>query len=117
MTQQARQNYLYYAPQCPNCTRFISALDSTPARQSVTKVDVYSLPLQHRNQITAVPTLVLSNGAALVGAQVFSWLKEFEQDLEPASYCGGRGLPFSSIDDNQGLMTFSTSYSDFMQAP
>lgn len=106
-------HYLYYAPQCTNCTRFINALDNTAAKSSVTKVDVYSLPLQHRNQITAVPTLVLSNGAVLVGAQVFSWLKEFEQLVEPASYCGGRGLPYSSVDDDLGLMHFSTPYSDF----
>ena len=106
-------HYLYYAPQCPNCTRFISALDNTPAARLVTKVDVYSLPLQHRNQITAVPTLVLSNGVALVGAQVFSWLKEYEQNVEPASYCGGSGLPFSNVDDAQGLLEFSTPYSSF----
>ena len=39
--------------------------------------------------------------------------EEFEQLVEPASYCGGRGLPYSSVDDDLGLMHFSTPYSDF----
>ena len=107
------QHYLYYAQQCPNCTRFVNALDNTSAKHQVTKVDVYSLPLQHRNQITAVPTLVLGNGAVLVGEQAFNWLKDFEPLVEPASHYGGRGLPYSSVDDNSSLLHFSTPYSAF----
>lgn len=108
---------LVYAPQCPNCMRFIGALDRTSMKDRVARVDVNALPPHHRRAITAVPTLITSSGASLVGTKAFEWLKEYEQDMELESYCSARGLPFSDMASDQGLASFTLPYSAFEPVP
>lgn len=108
---------LYYAPQCPNCMRFIGALDRTPARSQVVKVDVNTLPPDQQRQVSAVPMLVLSSGQSLVGTRAFEWLRSFEGEMELESFSGGRGLAFSDLADEQCAMTYTTPYSAFEPVP
>ena len=103
---------LIYAPQCPNCTRFLGALKRTPIFPYVNIVDVNSLSRDQLAHVSAVPTLITENGS-LVGTQAFQWLKQFEQDLEPECFNGGTGLAFSHVEDNMAPAQFSTSYSTF----
>lgn len=112
--QHHSQHQLLYAPQCPNCMRFVGALDRTPARGTVAKVDVNSLSPEQCRHVTAVPTLVLNTGTVLVGTQAFDWLKQFEGQLELDSYTPGRGsLPFSDFHDDQFALNYSQPYGPF----
>ena len=111
------RHVLYYAPQCPNCMRFVSALERTPAREAVHKVDINSLPDNQRKNVPAVPMVCLSTGTTLVGTQAFNWLKQFEGQLELDSFSTGRGLPFSDLADDSGTLMFSTPYGDFEPVP
>lgn len=104
---------LVYAPQCPNCTRFMGALDRTPAKSMIRKVDVNTLGPDQRKHVTAVPMLVLSTGTTLVGTRAFEWLKDYEAQVEVDSFSPGRGLAFSDIADNAATMRFWTPYSAF----
>ena len=108
---------LYYAAQCPNCMRFIGALDRTPARGQVVKIDVNTLPADQRRHVTAVPMLVLNTGVTLVGTRAFEWLRTFEGEVELESFSLGKGLAFSDINDDQCSMAFSTPYSAFEPVP
>lgn len=106
----AQSAYLYYAPQCPNCQRFVGVLNTTPeADRAVTRIDVNRLHPQQQSRISAVPTLALPSGGMLVGEKAFEWLKQFEST--PESYMSGCGLAFSSVDDSMSLQSFSTPYS------
>lgn len=108
---------LVYSSQCPNCMRFIGALDRTPAKASVVKTDVNSLPLDQRRHVSAVPMLILSSGGVLVGTKAFEWLKQYDGQMEVESYAGGRGLPYSNVEDDSWSMNFSTNYSAFEPVP
>lgn len=111
------RNQLIYASQCPNCMRFIGALDRTPAKSTVSKVDINSLSLEQRKHVTAVPMLILGSGGVLVGTKAFEWLKQYDGEMEVESYCGGRGLPYSNVQDDTWTMNFSTPYSAFEPVP
>lgn len=108
---------LIYAPQCPNCMRFLGALNRTPMKNSVARIDVNTLPPQQRQHVSAVPMLILSGGITLVGTKAFEWLKDYERDVEVDSFCGGQGLAFSEIGDECGPASFSTPYSAFEPVP
>ena len=108
---------LYYAPQCPNCARFIDSLDRLPARDTVVKVNVFTLHPSERQHLQSVPTLVLRDGAALVGTKAFEWLRQFDGDSELESFSLGKGLPWSHVDDDMATMSFSTPYGDFQPVP
>lgn len=108
---------LLYAPQCPNCMRFVGALDRTPARDSVAKIDVNSLAPEQRKRVTAVPMLILNTGTVLVGTKAFEWLKQYEGESELDCFYGGRGLAFSEVADDTCTMAWSTPYSAFEPVP
>jgi hypothetical protein len=80
-------------------------------------VNVDTLTTDQRSRVAAVPLLVLQNGAALSGSQAFEWLKQFESDVELDSYDvlqGASGsLGFASVDDTDGMLTYSTNFSAF----
>lgn len=94
----AGQYILFYAPQCPNCVRFMEALDRTPMAQGVTRVDVNWLSPDQRSRIQAVPTMQVPEGY-LTGTDAFKWLRAFEADVEPGCYGASNGLAYSSLDD------------------
>lgn len=108
---------LVYASQCPNCMRFIGALERTPARDAVNKIDANSLTPDQRRHISAVPTLVLDTGVTLVGTQAFEWLKQYERDVDVESFSTGRGLAFSDIESDQAFASFAVPYSQFEPVP
>lgn len=114
---QRQQHQLIYAPQCPNCMRFLGALERTPARASVTKLDVNSLSPDQRRHVSAVPMLILNTGTVLVGTKAFEWLKQHEAQMELESFSLGKGLAFSEIHDDAFTMSYSTPYSDFTPVP
>lgn len=116
--QAARQHQLIYAPQCPNCMRFIGALERTPVRNNVSKLDVNSLSAEQQKHVSAVPMLILNTGTVLVGTKAFDWLKQYEGQVELDSYTPGRGgLPFSDFHDDQFTLTYSTPYGPFEPVP
>ena len=104
---------LFVAPQCPNCARFIGALDRTPIASQVQRIDVSSLSPQQRAQVPAVPMLLLDSGATLVGSKAFEWLKQYEAGVELESYMAADGLGFSSIDDTNTFVTYAHAWSPF----
>lgn len=108
---------LIYSPQCPNCQRFIGALDRTSAKTSVMKISVASLAPEQRKVVTAVPMLVMDDGSALVGTKAFEWLKQFEGDMEMDSFNGSGGLGFAAFGDDDGTIMHSTAYSAFEPVP
>lgn len=114
---QAAVHRLYYAPQCPNCVRFIGALDRTAVARQVARIDVNTLPAEQQRQVSAVPMLVLSSGQTLLGTRAFEWLRSYEGETELESFAPGRGLAFSDINDDQCAMTYTTPYSAFEPVP
>ena len=108
---------LVYAAQCPNCMRFIGALDRTPMKDAVAKIDVNSLTPDQCRHVSAVPMLVLDTGGTLVGTQAFEWLKQYERDVDVESFSTGRGLPFSDIESDQAFASFAMPYSQFEPVP
>lgn len=104
---------LFYAPQCPNCTRFIDTLNRTPAMKSVQLVDVNTLTQQHRQQLTAVPTLIIPGSAPRVGNKAFEWLLQFNGSMEIEDYSGGKGLAYSEYSDVSAPIKFTQGFSPF----
>lgn len=105
---------LIYSPQCPNCQRFIESLDRVPSGADVRRVDVNALDPAAYSRVTAVPTLVLPTGRALVGSDAFGWLKQFDSQVELGGWSGGGGrLAFSAIDGTSPLVDFAPRYGDF----
>lgn len=116
-----RHHQLFYAAQCPNCMRFLGALDRTPQAAQVRRIDVNTLTQQQRGYIHAVPMLVLNTGAVLTGTQAFQWLKEYEQGstLDSFDLCApGLGrLAFSDFGSADSTILFSSAYSQFEPVP
>lgn len=109
---------LFYAPQCPSCTRFIGALDRTPAKHAVARHDVNFMSLEQRKHIPAVPMLVTNQGSVHVGQHAFEWLKQFDSQVELETFCPmGGGLPFSDVSDSHALLTQATPYGAFEPVP
>ena len=108
---------LIYAAQCPNCTRFLGALERTPVASRVQRIDVATLSPEQRRAVPAVPMLVLDNGTSLVGSQAFQWLKQYEGEVELDTYEGARGcrggLGFSDVSMDAGLISYAQTYSAF----
>lgn len=117
MQAMQAQHRLVYAPQCPNCMRFLGALDRTPMRDAVARVDWNTLTADQRRQVPAVPMLILNTGGVLTGTKAFEWLRQYEGDVELESFCGGRGLAFSEVEDEGCTMAWSTPYSAFEPVP
>ena len=84
---------------------------------SVARIDVNSLPPDQVARISAVPTLILASGQMLVGTKAFEWLKQFDGNTEVESFCLGKGLPFSDLQDDHFAMEFTTPYSAFEPVP
>ncbi len=104
---------LVYADQCPNCVRFIDALSRTSAATQVALVDVSRMSKAQREQVTAVPALIVDNGTTLYGTKAFEWLKQFEADVELESFVGNGSLPFSDVNSVQGYATYAEAFSTF----
>ena len=114
---------LYHSPRCPNCARFLGAaarVASLAQDLEIVDVDAVAGAAQH---VTAVPTVLTSDGAAHVGSKAFEWLSQFQGEAELESFqlvgCGSRGsLAWSSIDDaSGGLGMFSEAFSGFEAPP
>lgn len=107
---------LYVSPQCPNCTRFMGAMQRIDSlKNSIRVVDV----TRSGSPVEYVPTLVLQSGQQFTGTKLFEWLKQHEGDapLDGMSFAECAGLPFSALgDDAGGLATFAETYSAF-EAP
>ena len=107
---------LYVSPQCPNCTRFLGAMQRIAGlKNSIRVVDV----TRSGSPVEYVPTLVLQTGQQYTGTKLFEWLKEHEADapLDGMSFADCAGLPFSELQDEAGgLATFAKTYSAF-EAP
>jgi len=104
---------VFVAAQCPNCARFIGALERTPVSSQVQRIDVSSLSAQQRAQVPAVPMLVLDTGATLVGSKAFEWLKQHEANVELDSFMAADGLGFSNIDDTNTFVNYAHAWSPF----
>lgn len=111
------QAQLLYAPQCPNCARFMDALSQTSIKDAVRRVDVNTLTPAQRKHITSVPTVIDSSGTIRTGTQAFMWLKQFEGNRDLDSFCGGKGLAYSDINDDMAPATFSLPYGPFEPVP
>lgn len=92
---------LVYSEQCPNCTRFIQALDATPAAASVQRYEVGTLTPQQLRSVQAVPTLVLDSGEVLVGTAAFQWLRNFAP-AEMGGWASGTSLGYEDLEGAQG---------------
>lgn len=107
---------LYVSPQCPNCTRFMGAMQRIDSlKNSIRVVDV----TRSGSPVEYVPTLVLQSGQQFTGTKLFEWLKQHEADapLDGMSFADCAGLPFSALqDDAGGLATFAETFSAF-EAP
>lgn len=107
---------LVYSPQCPNCMRFLDALQRTPAAQHVTVVDVNSLAREQLTNLAAVPALITQDGT-LYGTKAFEWLKQFDGDTELDGFVASRGsLAFSDVSSAQGYASYAEHFSAF-EAP
>lgn len=102
-----------YSQQCPNCARFIDALQRTSAAGQVSMVDVARLTPDQLARVSAVPALVLPNGQTLYGTKAFEWLKQFEGDVELEGFAGNGTLPFSDVGSAQGYATYAEAFSAF----
>ena len=103
---------LLYAPQCPNCTRFMEALRRTPAAAQVRAVDVGTLQPHQLARVAAVPGLVMPDGNTIYGTAVFEWLKQFEGEVQLDGFSGENGaLAFTDFGTGQTL--YAESYSAF----
>lgn len=104
---------LVYSQQCPNCIRFIDALQRTSVADRVVMVDVAQLTQEQLATITAVPTLVTPEGQTVHGTRAFEWLKQYEGDVELEAFCGGGGgLAFSDVN-GIGYATYADSFGEF----
>ena len=109
----AQKHVLLYGAQCPNCLRFIDALQRTSAAASVSLVDVARLTADQLSGVQAVPALVLADGPTLYGTKAFEWLKQYEGDVQLEGFSGNGTLPFSEVDSVQGYATYAESFSAF----
>lgn len=108
---------LVYSEQCPNCVRFIDALQRTSMAGRVTMLEVSRLGREQLAAVAAVPALVTAEGQTLYGTKAFEWLKQYEADVELEGYGGGvsgsaPGLAFSEVG-GMGYATFVDAFGAF----
>ena len=104
---------LVYSQQCPNCVRFIDALQRTSMAGQVAMVEVSQLGREQLAAVAAVPALVTAEGQTLYGTKAFEWLKQYESDVELESFYGlGAGLAFSEVG-GMGYATYAEGFGQF----
>lgn len=105
---------LVYSQQCPNCVRFIDALQRTSMAGRVVMVEVAQLAREQLSAVSAVPALVTPEGQTLYGTKAFEWLKQYEADVELEAFYGGAGagLAFSDVE-GIGYASYHHGFDDF----
>ena len=106
---------LVYSQQCPNCVRFIDALQRTSQAGQVAMVDVAQLGREQLASVAAVPALLTPEGQTMYGTKAFEWLKQYEADVELESFYGNGSLAFSEVG-GMGYATYDEGFGDF-EAP
>lgn len=114
----SNKHVLVFSEQCPNCVRFIDALQRTSAAGSVTLMDVARLSQEQLAAVQAVPAMVLDSGQTLYGTKAFEWLKQYDGEVELEGFAGGRSsaLSFSDVASASGYATRAQDYSAFEPA-
>lgn len=92
---------VYYAQQCPNCTRFLKSAQRLNIE--VTLVDVARTPVRG---LTAVPTVVVRGQGTMVGTKAFEWLQTFESRMPLTSYATVLG------EGTDGGLSYTDLHSD-----
>jgi glutaredoxin len=102
---------VYWSPQCPNCVRFLKSAE----RLGVTcnAIDVSATRV---SGLSAVPTVVTSNGETRVGTDAFEWLRGFEQSMPLTSYAmvmgeGAGGLTYTDLESDEPVA--ATPFGEF----
>ena len=67
---------MYYSPQCQACHNLIGQLRQSSIRDHVRLVDATRLPPDQMRRVQSVPTVVLPDGSAHVGARAFQWVAQ-----------------------------------------
>ena len=111
----SRHATLVYSQQCPNCVRFIDALQRTSMAGQVAMVEVSQLSGEQLAGVTAVPALVTPEGQTAYGTKAFEWLKQYEADVELEAFYGTAGLAFSDVE-GIGYAAYHEGFGDF-EAP
>lgn len=110
---------VYISQHCPVCARFVEGVRSSPrASKEIRMVDVDHVDEGTRKRLTVVPTLQTSNGKTLAGSEAFTFLKEYEQDVELDSYeFGSSDLMFSDFTSWDGMPQTVGNFERFEPLP
>ena len=110
---------VYTSQSCPNCVRFLDALQRIPSMRGTRIVDVNDMQPQQiaASGLTAVPTLVV-RGRMYVGKEAFEYLSQFNNEIEyePVSFESG-SLLYGAVGEAPGALKAIERYGDFTAPP
>lgn len=99
---------------CPNCKRFLDSMSRVKNHGFIIS-DYSALTPVQKSNISAVPTVILNNGARMVGTTAFTWLSEtFSNSMEPSGFGGFENvdLSYSDIGDSVGYCKYQDGYAE-----
>lgn len=114
-----RQHVAFISRHCPNCTRFMEAIQlSERAISEIKVVDIDTISAAARSQLRAVPTVTMVDGKTVIGSEAFTFLKDYESDSHLGAYeIGSASLVFSDYTRNDGVAQTVGFYDSFEPLP
>ena len=109
---------IYHSTRCQHSKVLLDTIKKAPQlRSAFLLIDVDLMPAQHRQKLSYVPTLVLSDGSVMVGAQAVQWASKYVVEDSSSKTAGGGGGASSNDDYEEYLLYDRTPYSNLNDPP
>jgi hypothetical protein len=116
-TSQGARPRIYHSTRCAHSKKLLDIVQRAPQlKAAFLLVDVDLMPPQHREKLSYVPTLVMSDGSVMVGAQAVQWASKYvvaDQDTRTT-----QGTPAEHNGDFEEYLLYDrTPYSNLNDTP
>ena len=94
---------LIYSPRCQHSKKLIEFIESKPQLKQIVKyhnVNLQGIPIQYKEKIKSVPTLLTKDQKILVGNEIIQWLQSLLPSEISNMPIGGSGMALYSLTDD-----------------
>jgi hypothetical protein len=117
--QQGTRPRIYHSTRCAHSKMLLDIVQRAPQlKTAFLLVDVDLIPAHHREKLAYVPTLVMSDGSVLVGAQAVQWASKYiVQEEDHHTIKSGSEDVNGGGDFEEFLLYDRTPYSNLNDTP
>ena len=115
---QGTRPRIYHSTRCAHSKKLLDIAQRAPQlKAAFLLIDVDLMPAEHRGKLSYVPTLVMSDGSTMVGAQAVQWASKYivEEKAVPGKADGASGA--NGDDFEEYLLYDRTPYSNLNDTP